>query len=143
MNTEETKDKEYANSLYRNIYDSIMKDEVSFESKITLVAFGMTVIFIAYIISKGSGFICLPIGIIGASFLLLCLISDMLSLVIGVMTMRKYANILKEYIEQSIPADLYGIVNKINRIVDAWNQLSAILLFLGMILTAIFIFVNI
>jgi hypothetical protein len=141
MNTEEIKDQEYANALYDNIYDAIMKDGANFETKITRIAFGMTVIFIAYVISKGSGFICLPIDIIGASFLLLYLISDMLSFVIGTITMRKYVNILEKYIEQSIPADLYGIVSKLNRDIEIRNWISAILLFLGIILTAIFIFI--
>ncbi|MDR1221984.1 MAG: hypothetical protein LBL07_03775 [Tannerella sp.] len=145
MDTKETKDKKYANALYDSIYKSIVKDTESFEAKITRIAFGMTVIFIAYIISKGSGLICLPVGIIGASSLLLCLISDISSFLIGVMVKMKCAGILKKYIEQSIPAsiDLDDMANKLGRGIDARNWLSAILLFTGIILTAIFIFINI
>jgi hypothetical protein len=143
MDTKETKDKKYGEALYDNIWDTINKDGACFERKITGMPSGAIVIFIAYVILKDSGLICVPVGIVGASFLSLCLITNMLSYIFGKITMMKDADTLRKYIDQSIPADLYGIAGKINREIDVWNWLSAIFLFLGIILTAIFIFINI
>jgi hypothetical protein len=136
-------DMKYAEALYDGIYDAIGKDGECFEKKITGIPSGAIVVCIACIILKGSGLICLPIGIIGASLLLLCLITNMLSCFFGKRTKERYANILRRHIERSIPTDLYGIAGKINRGVNIWNWISVILLFPGMILTAIFIFINI
>jgi hypothetical protein len=143
VNSISKEDKEYAESLHDNIFEAIMKDEASFETKITYISSGAIAMFFTYITSRDSALICMTIAILGLAFLSLCLLSNIASYLVGKVVMRKGTNELRKYIEQSVPTNTYDIINSINQRVDAWNWCSSIFLFLGISFVATFIFINI
>jgi hypothetical protein len=135
-------DMRYAKNLRNEICKVMDKDEESFERKIASIPSGAIVVLIAYVISKDSGFIYMPIGIAAACLLLLCIISNMLSYRIGHETNSKFFCALGEYISHPYPLDLYGTLDKINKRIDLKNWLSVICMSVGIILEGIFIFIN-
>ncbi|MDR2407948.1 MAG: hypothetical protein LBE13_07545 [Bacteroidales bacterium] len=138
------KDKEYLTDLYNNIFDSLLKDEDRFETKITYITSGSIVLFFTYIMTSEIAFNNKFTGMLGIIFLILSLLSNLASYLIGKIWMRSISKKLFYAIERNTEPEEEPdkMIYSTNKKIDALNWISTILLFIGIAFITIFIFIN-
>jgi small-conductance mechanosensitive channel len=134
----------YLRELYDNIYDSISKNEDSFEKKITNISIGIIAVLFVYIALGEERLVNGLLGILGAVFLTLSLLSDLISPLICKIRMRIFAKKVFEAINNDIEPeeDFTNIIESVNKKVDAHNWVSFGFLSAGILFALIFMLIN-
>jgi hypothetical protein len=140
-NAPDDKDKEYFADSYENIFDSVSKDEDSFETKITYIASGSIVLFFTYIASGETPFKCksaliLAIILLGGSLSL-----NLFSYLMGKKWKMNLGDGILACLEEKTMSrkDIGLKLHDINKKIDRINWASFICLFFGMVFATIFI----